>query len=42
MVTGKGMVIIRLIWQRMAWDREAETACLAMCDLVTEWLRGCC
>lgn len=42
MVTGKGMVIIRLIWQRMTWDRETETACLAMCDLVTEWLRGCC
>ena len=41
-VTGKGMIIIRLIWQRLAWNREAEEACLTMCDLVTEWLHGCC
>lgn len=41
-VTGKGMVIIRLIWQHMVWTREAEEACLSMCDRVTEWLHGCC
>jgi hypothetical protein len=41
-VPGKGMVIIRLIWQRLVWDKDVEEACLTMCDQVTEWLHGCC
>ena len=41
-VTGKGMVIIRLVWRSMVWTREAETACLALCGSVTEWLQTCC
>jgi len=41
-VTGKGMLIIRLIWQRLEWTDEAERACLAFCDRATEWLHGCC
>lgn len=41
-VTGKGMVIIRLIWHHLQWSEPAETACLAFCDRATEWLRTCC
>jgi hypothetical protein len=40
-VTGKGMIIIRLIWRRLTWTSEAEKACVAMCDAMTEWLREC-
>lgn len=41
-VTGKGMVIIRLVWRSLAWTRGAETACLTLCENVTEWLQTCC
>lgn len=41
-VTGKGMVIIRLIWKNVEWTQEIEDACLGMCDRVTEWLATCC
>lgn len=41
-VTGKGMVIIRLIWKSMAWSREAEEACLGLCNGVTDWLQAHC
>jgi hypothetical protein len=40
MVTGKGMVIIRLTWRRLSWTREAEDACLTMCTRAVEWLKG--
>lgn len=40
-VTGKGMVIIRLIWQGLEWSQEAEDACTGLCDRVTDWLRSC-
>jgi hypothetical protein len=42
MVTGKGMVIIRLTWRRIQWTREVERECLVMCDRVTDWLAKCC
>lgn len=49
MVTGKGMIIIRFSWKGvdderrgLAWTREAEDACLGLCERVTEWLRCCC
>jgi hypothetical protein len=49
MVTGKGMVIIRFSWRtldeerrRLVWTREAEAACLSLCERATEWIRGCC
>lgn len=41
-VTGKGMVIIRLIWKSMEWSQGCEEACLALCQDVTDWLRTCC
>lgn len=41
-VTGKGMVIIRLIWKNVEWTQPMEDACLAMCNSVTEWLGTCC
>jgi hypothetical protein len=41
-VTGKGMVIIRLIWHHLEWSENAESACLAFCDRATDWLRTCC
>lgn len=41
-VTGKGMVIIRLIWKNVEWGQEMEDACLGMCNAVTEWLGTCC
>ena len=41
-VTGKGMVIIRLIWHHLEWSTAAEADCLAFCDRATEWLRTCC
>ncbi len=41
-VTGKGMVIIRLIWKNMEWTQAAEDACLALCNEVTDWLRTSC
>lgn len=41
-ITGKGMVIIRLIWRQLEWTQEGEDACLQLCDRATEWLRGCC
>lgn len=41
-VTGKGMLLIRLIWQRLDWTLETEQACLAFCDRATEWLHNSC
>jgi hypothetical protein len=41
-VTGKGMLIIRLIWQRLEWSDEVERSCLAFCNRATEWLLSCC
>lgn len=41
-VTGKGMVIIRMVWRGLEWTREAEDACTDLCNRVTDWLRGCC
>ena len=41
-VTGKGMVISRLVWKNLAWTREAEAACLALCNSVTDWLQASC
>jgi hypothetical protein len=41
-VTGKGMVIIRLVWRGLAWTREAEEACLGLCTSVNDWLQACC
>jgi hypothetical protein len=40
-VTGKGMVIIRLIWKNIQWTQPLEDACLAMCNRVTDWLGSC-
>jgi len=40
-VTGKGMVIIRLIWQGLEWSQAAEDGCTALCARVTDWLRSC-
>jgi hypothetical protein len=40
-VTGKGMVIIRLIWKNIEWTRALEDSCLAMCNGVTDWLGSC-
>ncbi len=40
-VTGKGMVIIRLIWKNVQWTQPLEDACLAMCNRVTDWLGSC-
>ena len=40
-VTGKGMVIIRLIWKNVEWSRPLEDACLSMCNRVTDWLGSC-
>lgn len=49
MVTGKGMVIIRLSWRGvdeerrgLAWNKDTEAACLGLCERVTEWIRRCC
>jgi hypothetical protein len=41
-VTGKGMIIIRLIWHHLEWNAAVEEACLGLCDRVTAWLQGCC
>jgi hypothetical protein len=41
MVTGKGMLIIRLSWRRVAWTREIEAECLALCERVLAWLDEC-
>jgi hypothetical protein len=41
-VTGKGMVIIRLVWSGLAWTQEVEDACLTLCNNMTEWLQACC
>lgn len=41
-VTGKGTVLVRLTWRRLAWTREAERECLAFCDRVARWLHSCC
>jgi hypothetical protein len=41
-VTGRGMVIIRLVWRHIEWTRAAESACLGLCDRATEWLQACC
>ena len=41
-VTGKGMVIIRLVWRGLTWTQEAEDACLGLCNSVTDWLQACC
>lgn len=41
-VTGRGMLIIRLIWQRLEWSEEVERCCLGFCDRATEWLLSCC
>ncbi len=40
-VTGKGMVITRLVWKRQEWTQEAEDACLAVCDAMVDWLQEC-
>jgi hypothetical protein len=54
MVTGKGMLIIRLSWRKVdseqdpspprgiRWCREVEEACLDLCNRVTEWIGRCC
>lgn len=39
MVTGKGIIIIRLTWRSLSWSRENEEACLAMCTRAVEWLK---
>jgi hypothetical protein len=41
-VTGRGMVIIRLVWRNLEWTLAAEEACLGLCDRATEWLQACC
>ena len=41
-VTGKGMVIIRLIWKNLEWTQEVEDSCLTLCNDVTDWLQSCC
>ena len=41
-VTGKGMVIIRMVWRGLEWTREVEEACTGLCNRVTDWLRDCC
>jgi hypothetical protein len=41
-ITGRGMIIIRLIWRRLEWSNAAERACLKMCDDAAEWLQTCC
>lgn len=41
-VTGKGMLIIRLIWHRLEWSRDVERHCLDFCDRTAEWLVSCC
>jgi hypothetical protein len=41
-VTGKGMVIIRMVWHGLEWTQEAEDACIRLCNRVTDWLRDCC
>lgn len=41
-VTGKGMVIIRLIWKSLEWTQACEDACLSMCDQVSDWMRTSC
>ena len=42
MVTGKGMVIIRLSWRRIPWTADVESECLDLCNRVTGWLSECC
>ena len=41
-VTGRGMIVTRLIWKRLEWSDENERACLRMCDAATDWLQKCC
>lgn len=41
-VTGKGMIITRLIWKRLAWSADTEACCLRFCNSTTEWLQNCC
>lgn len=41
-VTGRGMLIIRLIWQSLEWTEDVEQSCLSFCDSVAEWLLSCC
>ena len=40
-VTGRGMIIIRLVWRRLEWTDETERTYLRMCDAATEWLHTC-
>ena len=49
MVTGKGMIIIRLSWRvqeherkGLAWNMETEAACLNLCERVSTWILRCC
>jgi len=41
MVTGKGMLIIRLSWRRVVWSKDVETGCLDLCERVAAWIDTC-
>jgi hypothetical protein len=41
MVTGKGMLIIRLSWRRVVWTQEVEAECLSLCERVAAWIDTC-
>lgn len=41
-VTGKGMIIIRLVWKNIEWTQATEDDCLSTCNSVTEWLQASC
>lgn len=41
MVTGKGMLIIRLSWRRVVWTQEVEMECLSLCERVAAWVDTC-
>jgi hypothetical protein len=41
MVTGKGMLIIRLSWRRVVWTQDVETECLSLCERVALWIDRC-
>jgi hypothetical protein len=42
LVTGKGLIIIRMSWRTIGWTDAVERACICLCNRVTEWIDSCC
>jgi len=42
LVTGKGLIIIRMSWRGIRWTEPIEKACIDLCNRVTRWIHSYC